>query len=726
MLELAIILDLVLGRWIEAIIITAWLVFSALLGFYQEDKAKKALFLLRQRLVINARVRRDNVWQIIPASELVPGDYVHLSAGDVVPADIKIIDGQIQVDQSQLTGESLPVERKSGEIVYAGSLVTQGEAIGLVEATGAKTYYGKTAELVKLAKAPARIDILITRIAKYLATFDVILALLVLGTTIVQGLPLIGVLPFILLLLIISVPVAAPVMFTMSASLGSQMLAKNGVLVTRLSAIEDAALMDVLCIDKTGTLTENRLVVEKIISFDSTKEEEVIKLAVMASNEAAQNPIDLAILNFAREKGISIDYSSRIDFKPFDPSRKYSEAIIRQNDKESHILVGEPLTIAKITNTSLEKINKEISEVSKEGNHILAVAAGEKSNLKIIGLIALSDPIRPDSKELISKLKANGIKVIMITGDNEATAKVIAEKVGIEGKIAPRGIIKDGIDLKEIEEYGVFAGVFPEEKFILVKELQKAGHVVGMTGDGVNDAPALKQADVGIAVVNSTDVAKSAASLVLTQPGLKPIMMAIEGSRKIYQRMKNWLLAMITRKLGVPLFITVGVLFFGKFVVNPISMILFMFTGDVATFALSTDKVTPSSKPDRWDVKKLVKTGLTLAMLLFLFSIAVFWTATNILHLSEPETQTLVFVWLVFSAGQAALYLTRTPSFFWKKPYPGKWLLLATILDILLTVVLATQGWLMAPIEFSLVLILAVLAIAFLIVADLFKVMLRV
>jgi H+-transporting ATPase len=724
MLELAIILDLVLGRWVEAIIIAAWLVFSALLGFYQEDKAQKALILLRQRLVINARVRRDNAWQIIPASELVPEDYVHLSAGDVVPADIKIIDGQIQVDQSQLTGESLPVERKLGEIAYAGSLVTQGEAIGLVEATGAKTYYGKTAELVKLAKAPARIDILITRIAKYLATFDVILALLVLGTTIVQGLPLIGVLPFILLLLIISVPVAAPVMFTMSASLGSQMLAKNGVLVTRLSAIEDAALMDVLCIDKTGTLTENRLVVEKIISFDSTKEEEVIKLATMASNEAAQNPIDLAILNFAREKGISIDYSSRINFKPFDPSRKYSEAIIRQNDKEYHILVGEPLAIAKITNTSLEKINKEIFELSTEGNRILAISAGENSNLKIIGLIILSDPIRPDSKELISKLKANGIKVIMITGDNEATAKVIAEKVGIEGKIAPRGIIKDGIDLKEIEEYGVFAGVFPEEKFILVKELQKAGHVVGMTGDGVNDAPALKQADVGIAVVNSTDVAKSAASLVLTQPGLKPIMMAIEGSRKIYQRMKNWFLAMITRKLGVPPFITVGVLFFGKFVVNPLSMILFMFTGDVATFALSTDKVTPSSKPDRWDVKKLVKTGLTLATLLFLFNIAVFWTATNILHLSEPETQTLVFVWLVFSAGQAALYLTRNPSFFWKKPYPGRWLLLATILDILLTVVLATQGWLMAPIEFSLVLILAVLAIAFLIVADLFKVML--
>jgi H+-transporting ATPase len=364
MLELAIVLDLVLGRWIEAIIIASWLVFSALLGFHNENKAQKALALLKQRLVINVRVQRDNTWQIIPASELVPGDCVHLSAGNVVPADIKVIDGQIQVDQSQLTGESLPVERKPGEVVYAGSLVTRGEAIGLVEATGGKTYYGKTAELVRLAKAPARIDILITRVAKYLAAFDVVLALLVLVTTIVQGLPLIGVLPFILLLLIMSVPVAAPVMFTMSASLGSQMLAKNGVLVTRLSAIEDAALMDVLCIDKTGTLTENRLVVEKVISFDSTKEEEVIELAAMASNEVAQDPISLAILNFAREKGINIHYSHRIDFKPFDPSRKYSEAIIRQNDKEYRVLLGEPLTIAKVTNTSLEKINKEIFELS--------------------------------------------------------------------------------------------------------------------------------------------------------------------------------------------------------------------------------------------------------------------------------------------------------------------------------------------------------------------------
>jgi len=727
MLELAIVLDLILRRWIEAIIIVAWLVFSALLGFYQEDKAKKALALLRQRLIINTRVRRDSTWQIIPASELVPGDFVHLSRGDVVPADIEITDGQIQADQSQLTGESLPVERKLGEIVYAGSLVTQGEAFGLVKATAAKTYFGKTAELVKIAKAPARLDILITRIAKYLGAFDVILALLVFGVTIVKGLPLIGVLPFILLLLIISVPVAAPMMFTMSASLGSQMLAKNGVLVTRLSAIEDAATMDVLCIDKTGTLTENRLTVEKIIPFAGTKEEEIIKLAAMASNEAAQTPIGLAILDFARKKGMTIDFSSRTNFIPFDPSQKYSEAIISQNDKEYHILLGEPLTIAKITNASWEKINKEIFEIAAEGNRILAVAAGEKSDLKILGLIALSDPVRSDSKELISKLKANGIKVIILTGDNEATAKVIAEKVGIKGKIAPYGVIKDGIDLKKkkIEEYEIFARVFPEEKFFLVKELQKAGHVVGMTGDGVNDAPALKQADVGIAVSNSTDVAKAAASLVLTEPGLKPIMIAIEGSRKIYQRMKNWVLAMITRKLGVPPFITVGVLFFGMFVVNPLLMILFMFTGDVATFALSTDKVIPSSKPDRWDIQRLVKTGLTLALLLFLFNIVVFWMGTNILHLSEPETQTLIFVSLVFSAGQAALYLTRTPSFFWKKPYPGKWLLFATILDVLFTVILAVQGWLMAPIKFSLILILAILAIAFLIVADLFKVILN-
>jgi H+-transporting ATPase len=723
MLELTIALNLVLNRWVEAAIVTFWLLFSALIAFQREDKAQKALHLLRQRLTVNAYVRRDGVWRAIPASELVPGDYVHLSGGDIVPADIEIVDGQILVDQSQLTGESRPVEKKAGDTAYAGSLVVQGEAYGLVKATGTRTYYGKTAELLKLAKAPSRFDILVARVTKYVGAFNAALAFSVLAVTIVRGLPVIGVLTFVLLLLVMSLPVAAPVMFTLSTSIGSQMLAANGVLVTRLSAVEDTAAMDILCIDKTGTLTENRLIVERIVTFEGKSEEDVLKIAVMASNEVAKSMIDRAILEFAEKKGLKIDLSSRIDYKPFDPSRKYSEAVIAQNGKKYHILLGEPLTIAKVANTSIEEFNKKMSELSTESARVLAVAAGEESSdLKILGLIILIDPIRPDAKELISKLKENGIKVVMVTGDNEVTARAIAAKAGIGEKIAPRGIIKEDMDIKKIEEYDIFAGVFPDEKFILVKELQKAGHVVGMTGDGVNDAPALRQADVGIAVANSTDVAKAAASLVLTQPGLKPIAAAVRISRVIYQRMKNWFLAFIVRKFGVPAFITLGVFIFGKFVLNSLLMALFMFIGDVTTFALSTDKVTPSSKPDRLDLRRLVKVGFAIAIILLLFNVSVFWMSNKLFHFDEPKIQTLVFVWLVFSAGQATLYVTRTSKHFWEKPYPGKWLLLTTLITVAITVVLAVQGWLMAPISWSLIMLISLLTFAYIIVADLVKV----
>ena len=724
MLEVAIILDLVLQRWVEASIIVTWLAFSALLGFYQEDRAQKAISLLRKRLIINVKVKRDESWQIISASELVPEDLIHLSVGDIVPADIRIVDGQIQIDQSQLTGESLAIERKSGEMAYAGSLVVRGETSGLVLKTGSETYFGKTAELVKLAKAPARLEILITKIARYLTAFDSLLVIAVVVSTLISGTSLISVLPFILLLLIVSVPVAAPMMFTMSATLGSRMLAKNGILVTRLSAIEDAATMNVLCLDKTGTLTENRLMVEKIVTIGSATEDEVVYLAAITSNNAAQNPIDIAILNFAKQKGTTVDLSSKLDYFPFDPNKKYSETVIRQNDRVRRVVMGEPMTIVKLTNKSSTQIENEISKITADGNRVLAVAIGEKSNLEVIGLIALSDPIKSDSKELISKLHQNGLRVLLVTGDNADTAKAVAIKVGITGKLAPQGILKAGMDPKTIEQYEVFAGIYPEEKYFLVKELQKSGYIVGMTGDGVNDAPALKQADVGIAVANSTDVAKAAASLVLTKPGLEAILMSIEGSRRIYQRMQNYVLAMVTRKLSVPTFLAVGVIFFGKFALNPLLMVLHMFMADISTLSLSTDKVIPSLKPDRWAVQSLVKTGLGLAMLLFLLNVTVFKSATNVLHLGIIEAQTLFFVWLVFSAGQSALYATRNRGFFWEKPYPSRWLILASLLDILLVVILSTQGWLMAPIKLSLILITLGLALLFLVIADLLKVIL--
>lgn len=721
MLELAIILDIALKRYVEAGIITAWLVFSALLGFYQENRASQALALLRQRLIINARVKRDGAWQTIAASEIVPDDIVYLRVGDIVPADIQLIDGQIEVNQAQLTGESLPIEKTVDSTAYAGSLVTRGEATGIVIATGSRTYFGKTAELVKTAKVPARLEILITSVAKYLASFDAILALAVLVTAIARGLPLTGFLPFVLLLLVASVPVAAPMMFTMAASIGSRMLAKGGVLVTRLSAIEDAATMDVLCLDKTGTLTKNILTVAKVYAFDQQNEDDVLSMAVLASDEATQDPIDIAVINEAKAKKLIDNKESRLTFVPFDPDKKYSMALIRKNDKTIRIIKGEPLTISKLTKTTPAGLDEIIAGLTAEGNRVIAIASGTKEDMLFTGLIALSDPIRDDSAKLIGDLKGKGVRVLLVTGDNEATARTVASKVGLTGKVAPHGTIREGINADMIKEYEVFAGVLPEDKFYLVQALQKAGHVVGMTGDGVNDAPALKQADVGIAVANSTDVAKAAASLVLTQHGLDGIIKVIDGSRRIYQRMQSWLLAMITRKLSIPPFLSVGVLFFNIFALSPMLMVLFMFAGDVATFALSKDKVVPSPKPDRWVIRTLAKTGFSFAMLLFLLSILVLWSAQNMLKLGTPETQTLIFVWLVFSGGQAALYSTRARGYFWAKPYPGKWLIISTIIVLTLTVIAALRGWLMSPIPVSFIAYMLALSFVFLIGSDMLK-----
>ena len=724
MLELAIVLDLVLGRWVEAIMIAALLVFNAVLGFFQESRAQQALALLRQRLTINARVRRDGIWQTIPASGLVPDDLIHLRVGDIIPADVHLVDGQIQVNQSQLTGESLPLERDSGSVVYAGSLVSRGEATGVVTATGARTNFGKTAALVRVAEAPRRLELLIVKITQYLAVLVVFLAIAVFASTLIRGMPLLGMLPFGLMLLVAAVPIALPAMFTMSAALGSSMLARSGILTTRLSAIEDAASMDVLCLDKTGTITENRLAVRKVHAFTPAIQEEVLRLAAMASDDATQDPIDLAILNAVKGKTISSAQVSRLEFVPFDENKKYSEGLIRQNDEVLRIIKGEPLTIAKLTQTPASKIAEDMAQLTADGSRVLAVAAGPESNLQIIGLIALGDLIRPDSKKLISDLRNKGVRVLLVTGDNEATARAVAAQVGIIGKVAPPGTLGEGVHPETVSAYEIFAGVFPQDKFFLVQALQKAGHIVGMTGDGVNDAPALKQADVGIAVANSTDVAKAAASLVLTGSGLGEIIMAINGSRMIYQRMQTFVLTMLTRKMGIPLFLALGVILSGVFVVNPLLMVLLMFATDGATMSVSMDRVLPSPMPDRWVVRSLVTTALGLAALLLLLSGAIYWTATDVLRLGVAETQTLVFVWLVFGGAQSVLYLTRRRGFFWTKPYPGRWLILSTLLDVGVAALLATQGWLMAPVSLSLVGSMLVLAFVFLVGADLLKVVL--
>lgn len=722
MLEIAIIMDVILGRWVEAAVIATLLIFNGLMGFAQERRAVGVLSLLRQRLTVNARVRRDGSWQVLPSAEIVPGDLVRLRVGDVVPADIRLTDGEILLDQSVLTGESLPVEHRAGSTTYSGSLVRRGEATGEVMATGTRTYYGQTAELVRVAEAPPRLERFVVAIAKYIAALDVLLAVAVFAAAAIRGTPLMEVLPFVLMLLVASIPHILPTMFTMTAALGSRGLAEKGVLVARLSAIEDAASMDVLCLDKTGTLTKNRLTVEQLAPFASATSDEVLRLAALASDEATQDPIDLAILEAARARGIIANLSARLNFIPFDPSTKRSEVLIQQNDQEVRVIKGAPQTITELVQAPWLEIAAEVSRLSADGARVLAVATGTGSSLHIAGLIALSDPPRPDSPALIANLHSRGVRVLLVTGDGEATARAVAAKLGITGEVAPAGTIREGINPEALDRFGVFAGVFPQDKFLLVQALQKAGHVVGMTGDGVNDAPALKQADVGIAVSSATDVAKAAASLVLTRPGLGEVIMAVDGSRRIYQRMKTFVLTMNTRKISIPMFLALGVLVLGAFVLNPLLMVLFMLVADIATMAVSMDQVTPSAMPDHWDVRPLMVMAAGLATLLLLMSGAVFWFALNVLRLGPAETQTLVFVWLVFAGSQAVLYLTRARGFFWAKPHPSRSLNMSTLLVVSVVTLMATQGWLMAAISLYLVGGALLLAIIFLVVADLLKV----
>jgi H+-transporting ATPase len=724
MLELAVIIDLILQRWVEASVIAALLVFNATVSFLHEGRAQRALALLRQRLTVNARVRRDGRWQVLAAEGIVPGDVVHLRAGDIVPADVQLVDGILSVDQSVLTGESLPLESRAGSTAYSGALVRRGEATGVVTATGTRTYFGRTAELVRAASAPPRTERLILRIAWYLGALVLLLAVGAWIAMLIQGTPLAEMLPFGLLLLMSSVPVALPAMFTLSSALGARTLADEGILVTRLSAIEDAATMDVLCLDKTGTVTENRLTVETVEPRAGIAADEALRLAALASDESTQDPIDLAILEVARERGLDLASAPRASFVAFDPTTKRSEASVRLGDRLLRVVKGAPATVAELCGLAWEAIAEDVARLAADGARVLAVASGADSSLRLAGLIALADPPRADSAALISELRKRGVRVLLVTGDGEATARAIAAKVGITGEVAPAGAIGANLDPRAIARFTVFAQAFPQDKFLLVRALQQAGQVVGMTGDGVNDAPALKQADVGIAVASATDVARAAASLVLTRPGLAEIVAAIEGSRRIFQRMRTYLLTMMARKLSTPTFMSLGVIVIGVFVLNPVLIVLLAFTRDFATTSISTDRVLPSPEPDCWDVRSLTMAGLGLGVLLLGSSSAIYWLAADVLHLKLAEIQTAIFLWLTVNDGQATIYLNRARRHFWNRPYPGRWVAAATLLVVGATSLMAIQGWLMAPLPAWLVGTMLLLAVAFLFIADLLRAML--
>jgi len=719
MLEATIALQFTLGKADEAAIIAVLLFFNAVLGFAQENRANNALALLKNRLAIQVRVLRDKVWQQAPAQDLVPGDVVHLRMGDLAPADIRLLDGQVLLDQSALTGESLPVEASEGATLHAGVIVKRGEASGEVIATGVRTYFGKTAELVRIAKTASHLETLIVTIVKYLVTLDAILVTALLLYSWMYGIAITEVLPFALILLVASVPIALPATYTVATALGALELARNGVLVTRLSAIEEAAAMDVLASDKTGTITQNHLALTLLHSRAPYTDNELLRWAALACDHATQDPIDLAILDAAQSRGLLAEMPQRLSFIPFDPEAKRSEARYVQNGNSLRVLKGAPRMIAALVGGGLD-IGADVERMGADGSRVLAVAVENGNNgLQLAGLVALQDPPREDSHWLIQNLHDLGVRVLMVSGDGPATARAVAERVGIGGRVCPPENLNEAIQHGALD-YDVFARVLPEDKFRLVQALQQSGHVVGMSGDGVNDAPALKQAEVGIAVANATDVAKAAASLVLTNPGLADVKAAVETSRRINQRMLTYTMNKITKTLEIAIFLSAGVMLTGVFVITPLLIVLLLFTNDFVTMSIATDRVSYARKPERWNIPNLMLTAGILAGLMLLLSFAVFFAGRDWLHLPLSQLQTLIFMMLVFT-GQGNVYLVRERRHFWQS-LPSRWLLLASLLDIVIVSILSTQGIFMAAIPLWLVSGLMSLVLAYLIAVDFIKI----
>jgi len=718
MLELSIVLEVFLGRYTQATIISLLLLFNAFISFYQENRSQNALALLKNKLAIYVKVHRDSIWRTVPSQELVPGDVIHLRVGDLIPADVDVLRGNLSVDQSSLTGESLAFEIESGKRAFAGSMVQRGEADAQVTTTGAQTFYGKTAELVRTAQTASHLQATIIGIVRYLVALDVFLVAGVLLYSWIHGVSFADSLPFALMLLVASVPVALPATFTLASALGARELASNGVLVTRLNAIEEAAAMDVLCTDKTGTVTENQLTLSAIIAYSPKTKSDVLRLAAVASDEASQDPIDLAILRAARERGLLKESAERVQFIPFDPLTKRTEVIACVDGAKIRIVKGYPRLVAGLARNAPDPA-ADVDALAREGYRVIGIAAGPPEKLEFAGLIGLYDPPRQDSKSLIENLRALGVRVVMITGDSRATARAIASRLGLGDSVCSAEELRKRLAEHNLD-CAVVAGVLPEDKFRLIQGFQKRGHVVGMTGDGVNDAPALKQAEIGIAVSNATDVARAAASVVLTDPGLGNVLSAVRIGRQIYQRMLTYAFNKIIKTFQVALFLSLGLFLTGYFVTTPRLIILLLFANDFVTMSLASDRVSYSHKPDSWRIKPLVAGALVMALAWLIFSFGVLFLGREVYHLELAPLQTLIFVMLVFT-GQASIYMVRERGPFWKSR-PGTTLLLSTLADVLIISLLATQGILMAPISITIVAALVALVLVYALVLDVFKV----
>jgi H+-transporting ATPase len=715
MLEAAIILQLGLGEYIEAAVVGALLLFNAILGFLQEGRASAALAALRKRLAPTASVCRDGNWVRLAASELVPGDTIRLPLGALVPADADIVSGSVTVDQSMLTGESVSVDVEAGGKVHAGALVRRGQAIAQVTATGSKTFFGRAAELVRIAHAPSSEQAAVFAATRNLALVNGAVAAGIVAIAYAMAEPPADLIRLALTALLATIPVALPATFTLSAAFGAQTLARRGVLLTRLSAAHEAAAMDVLCADKTGTLTRNVLEVVDVVAMPGFDRARVLTLAALASSEADQDPIDAAIRIAAKSAGDGTA-DRLVRFVPFDPATKSAEALVVDRDgSERRIVKGAFEVVSKAAEIPANA-RRLVDSLAAQGHRVIAVAIGPPNALRLVGLIAISDPPREDSAQLITELREMGVRTVMVTGDSAVTAAAIAHKVGIAGAVCPPAQLSGE---PSTEQFGVFARVVPEEKYRLVQALQSQGHVVGMCGDGANDAPALRQAQIGIAVSTATDVAKAAAGMVLTEPGLAGVVFAVREGRVGFQRLITYTFNMLVKKIEIVLFLATGLILTGHAVMTPALMVLLFVTNDFLSMSLTIDRASFAPSPSVWRMRKITSAAIVLGACKLAFSSSILAFGKFKLGLGVGELQTLAFVTLAFG-NQAVLYVLRERRQLWSSK-PGTWVLAASAADISVVSLLAISGTLMQPLLWSVIAAIFVAAMGFALILDRIK-----
>ena len=731
MLFIVIIMSAFLGRYTDAYIVIGLLLFNGAASFFEEFKADNTLELLKNKLSVNVNVQRDNEWKKLPSKFLVPGDIIRVRMGDIIPADCLIIEGDyLSVDQSMLTGESLPVDKNKGSTLFSSSTVREGEATALVLKTGKNTSFGKTADLVRIAGGKMHLENDILRLLKYLIYIDLLLIVSVFITSYLSHINLLTIVPFSLLILLASVPVGLPAAFTVAMAYGTERLSSKNILVTKLEAIEEASTMNVVCLDKTGTITSNQLSVSEPFGYGKFSMEDVLFYGAIASKREDNDEIDNAIIEGLKKydtKNLELDYKL-IKFIPFSPSTKISQADILLNGKKMSAIKGFPEIVIKkcgLDASETKKINAKIKEMSLKGYRTIAVAArlSDKKAWDFVGIVPLNDKPREDSKKLIEELKGLGIKTKMLTGDNIDTAKEIAKEVGIGDKILDVKTL-EGLDEKTLSkliiEHDGFAGVFPKDKYTIVKTLQDAGYHVGMTGDGVNDAPALKQAEVGIAVSNATDVAKSAATIVLTSPGIEPIVNAVKESRSIFERMISYTLNKVTRIFQIAFFLSIAFIILRFLPIKAVQLILMIFLNDIGSIALSTDKESYSKKPDSWDIKAIFYASILFGiMVIFEVSILAYF-GLFYFHLNHASFETFLFVAFMFSIEALLLSIRSRKRFFHSRPSIP--VLLQIILAITITAIIAYFGVLMSSINPYYILFIGVVAVLFLVITDYIKV----